>query len=222
MPSTSVLIVEDDRRLNALLLKELSPDFFLSGMESYHDLEFGLSQPSFPYDIVVLDRMMEGKDTAAILPALKEKVPQCRILILSAINTHEEKASILNLGADDYLSKPFSFAELKARLHALERRVSHEIRFANVLLNTVTRTALVAKTEMELSNKEFLFMQTLMKSPGKVFSKAVLLEHVWKVNPEVESNAIETTVNKLRRKLEEASAHMQIKNSRLLGYWIEE
>lgn len=220
--SHHVLIVEDELKLVALLKQRLSELYMISTFTSFDELEAASRLSSIPYDVIVLDRMMNGFDTLQMISTLKVKFPQCRILVLSAINTPDEKAAAINIGADDYLSKPFSFAELEARIRALTRHPPNELRFGSISINTIDRVARVDDEVLPLSTKEFLLLRTLIHSPGKVFSKAQLCKEVWQMSTEVETNAIENTVNKLRRKLEDAGSPALIKNSRLLGYWIEE
>jgi DNA-binding response OmpR family regulator len=143
-------------------------------------------------------------------------------MILSAIGTSSEKAALLDLGADDYLAKPFAGDELVARVRVLLRRNNPELKFGNLVLNSETRTMRVDEHETALQNKEYLLLRTLMQSPGKVFNKAYLYKKVWEMSEDVESNVVETTVNKLRRRLKDAGTSVQIKNVRNTGYWIEE
>lgn len=222
MFESKILIVEDESKLVELLTRNLEASFAVSVVTSYVALVETLRLPSLPYEIVILDRMMNGEDTMDLIPVLKEKFPQCKIMILSAINTSAEKAMALDLGADDYLSKPYAHEELIARLRALSRRVASELRFGNVTIDTVERVARVGERDINLSNKEFLLLRMFVRHPGKVFNKISLYEDVWHMNADIESNAVETTVNKLRRKLAEVSATAQIRNSRNLGYWLEE
>lgn len=222
MSEANVLVIEDEAKLSELLLQNLSAQFEVEGCPSYAELERLMERPALGFDVVVLDRMMNGRDTLALIDVFKERFPQCRILVLSAINTPAEKAVALDHGADDYLSKPFAWEELIARIRSLVRRGSRTIRFGNISLDTVDRVAKIGERDVTLSNKEFLLLRAFVQSPGKVFSKQTLFEQVWNMSSEVESNAIETTITKLRRKLEEAEAAPQIRNSRNLGYWLEE
>lgn len=222
MLDAHVLLVEDESKLAEHLVRSLSQAFSVSVLNSFEELENSLSSPSLPFDVIILDRMMNGKDTLVLIPALRKKFPQCKILVLSAIHTPAEKALALDQGADDYVSKPVALEELMARVRAVTRRPSNELRFGNIAIDSVDRSVHIDGQSLPLSNKEFLLLRAFVQAPGKIFSKSYLYEQVWQTSVEIESNAIETTVNKLRRKLEDSSALAQIKNSRNLGYWLEE
>lgn len=218
----NVLVVEDEAKLVEILQRTLSESFQVTVFTTYEELAALLEGSSIRFDLFVLDRMLDGKDSLNLIAPLKEKFPQIKVLVLSAISTPSEKAVALDLGADDYLSKPFANEELLARLRVLAKRIPSELRFGNIALDMLERTAKVAEVDLQLATKEFLLLRAFMKTPGKVYPKTTLYEEVWQTSADVESNAIETTVNKLRRKLEEAGASATIKNSRNLGYWIEE
>ncbi|MNT19182.1 Heme response regulator HssR [compost metagenome] len=120
------------------------------------------------------------------------------------------------------MAKPFGSEELVARIRVLLRRTETILKLGNVALNSHDRTMKIGDQEIPLPNKEFVLLRTLIRNPRKIFSKVFLYEKVWEMSADVESNAIETMVNKLRRRLNEAGATVQIKNSRNAGYWIEE
>lgn len=221
--SHRILIVEDEIKLLSHLAKTISDEGFSTfTCASFTELENLLKIPVKRFDVVILDRLLHGKDSAEFVTRMKEVLPEVKIMILSAINSASEKAALLDLGADDYVAKPFSNGELIARIRALLRRSRPELKFGNVILNTERRTAKVDDKEFPLQNKEFTLLRTLIRTPGKVFNKIFLYEHVWEMSTEVESNVVEATVNKLRRRLEEAGANVSIKSMRNKGYWIEE
>ena len=177
-------------------------------------------------DVVILDRLLRQHDSLAHLKDIKESFPAAKVLILSAINTSNEKASALDLGADDYLGKPFSTTELLARVRALSRRLSAQavpthLRCGNLVLDIAARSALVGERKLNLPNKEFLVLRALAQQPGRVLKKATLVEQIWESSVEAETNVVEATITNLRRKLEDTSANVKIKNMRNAGYWIE-
>lgn len=217
-----VLIVEDEiKLLNHLEEKMKSEGFEINKISGYAELEAAVDTlPNL--DIVILDRLLDGQDSAALVQKLKIQMPDVKIIVLSAINTAIEKTALLDLGVDDYLAKPFDMDELVARIRALTRRNSKELSFGNIVLNFESRVAKVNGHEVPLQNKEFTLLKTLLKTPGKIFNKKFLYENVWEMSGDVESNTVETAVNKLRRRLEEAGANVQIKSLRFKGYWIEE
>ena len=185
-----------------------------------------LASRSFEPELILLDRLLNQFDSIELLPEIKRVFPGARILILSAINTAAEKADALDRGADDYLGKPFSVSELMARLRALARRPTLApapgyLRAGNVVLDTMSRVAIIGSRKISLPNKEFMVLRALIQKPGQVFKKGVLFEQVWDSSTELETNVVEATITNLRRKLEDAAADVKIKNMRNAGYWIE-
>lgn len=223
MAEPRILIVEDESKLLERLSQIFHEDgFSVSSCASFIEFENALNRPSQLFDVIVMDRLLQGRDSAELMKRISEELPDVKVLVLSAINTSAEKASLLNSGADDYVAKPFDGEELVARVRVLLRRSRPEVKLGNVLLNSENRTMLIDEHDVPLTNKEFIFLRTLIKTPGKIYNKAFLYERVWEMSPEVDSNVVETTVNKLRRRLEDANASIQIKNSRNVGYWVEE
>lgn len=221
--SHRVLIVEDEEKLLDHLSKVLTQEGFSTvTCSSYRDLENHIQYPNDKFEVIVLDRLLHGKDSSDLVPSLRRTFPEVLVMILSAINTPAEKAALLDLGADDYLSKPFDGTELAARIRALLRRNRHELKIGNISLDLDHRTMKVEDRELPLTNKEFMLLRTLIQIPGKVFSKAFLCEQVWEMSAEADSNVVETTVNKIRKKMTEAGAKAHIKNTRNIGYWVEE
>lgn len=218
-----VLIVEDEARLLDHLTQVFKDEGFSTfTCASYTDLEGILALPAKRFDIIILDRLLNGRDSAGLIEKIKTDLPGTRIMVLSAINTPSEKAVLLDLGADDYLAKPFDSEELIARIRALLRRNYHSLKLGNVILNSLSRAMSIENNLVPLTNKEFALLKTFIQNPGKIFNKIFLYERVWEMSSEVDSNAVETTVNKLRRKLDDAQASIKIKNIRNEGYWIEE
>lgn len=221
--SRRILLIEDEDRLLEHLSQLLREGGFeVSAHSSIEELERIADRPEEPFDLLLLDRMMDGKDTADLFERLKSSLPLSKILVLSAIDTSAEKIRLLDLGADDYLAKPFDSQELLARVKALLRRDRVNLQFGNITLNSESRTINVDGQEFSLPNKEFVLLRTLLQIPGRVYSKGFLYQQVWDMKSDVESNVVETTVNKLRRRLTEAGARISIRNARSSGYWVEE
>jgi len=223
MAAPRILIVEDETKLVEHLANLFRDDgFSVFTCTTYKELEAMLSLPAKRFDVVVLDRLLQGRDSVELVPRISDELPESKILVLSALNTATEKATLLNLGAEDYVAKPFDSAELLARVHVLLRRSRPEVRLGNVMLDSESRSMQVNGVDVPLTNKEFLLLRTLLKTPGKVYNKIFLYEKVWEMSSAVDSNVVESTVNKLRHRLEEANSTVQIKNSRNVGYWVEE
>ncbi len=218
---TRILIVEDESKLLEHLAELIGHEgYSIFTCISFRELENLLTLPVL-FDVVILDRLLHGRDSGELLTQIKQ-VFEARVLVLSAINTSAEKAALIDAGADDYLSKPFESEELKARVRALIRRNFMDLKLGNLALNSADRTIKVNEVEIPLPNKEFILLRTLLQVPGKIFNKAFLYKKVWDINADVESNVVETTVNKIRKRLKDADASVSIKNARNSGYWIEE
>lgn len=221
-----LLLVEDDTKLAEHLVTNLREHgFFVTHVPDQMGLEAFLGNPS-RIDIVVLDRLLGTFDSKMLLPKIRERWPQAPILVLSAISTPNERTDLLNLGADDYLSKPFSTQELVARIRATLRRTSAPastyISIGNMIVDSVKRIVSVGDKHTTLPTKEFLLLRTLTQEAGRVWSKNELLDYVWGHASNVETNVVEATIANLRKKLSEVGAGVSIRNMRNAGYWIEE
>ena len=222
-----ILVVEDEKAVRQYLQDSLSPQgYAVQSLASLDELETLLLQPNAPRpDAVILDRLLNGHDSAPLIQKIRTHWGAAAIIVLSAIGGPAEKGRVLDYGADDYLNKPFSIEELSARLRALLRRkdVVKETGFhlGNTRINLASQVVEVNGKRVDLSRKEFLVLTTLIQSPARVFNKYQLLDHVWDVHTDVESNVVEVTIKNLRRKLEGAEASAQILSKRNVGYWIE-
>lgn len=217
-----ILIVEDEIKLRSHLAQILKDGHFsVSTCETYPGLVKIIESAHEKFDVIVLDRLLNGLDSAQLIEKIKHDLPEIKIIVLSAIATPAEKAVLLNLGADDYLAKPFDEDELIARINVVLRRINKNIHFSNLFIDIEARSIRVGDQEISLTNKEFYLLKTLLQTPGKVFAKPLLYEKVWGMSSDVESNVIETTANKLRQRLKGLGANFQIKNLRNVGYWVE-
>jgi DNA-binding response OmpR family regulator len=223
MSNPRILLVEDEKALRDHLFQTLWEEKFdISVSSTYAELLRLIEAREKHYDVIVMDRLLYGRDSSKLIGDIKKGSPNTSILIISAIGTAVEKASVLGMGADDYLSKPFDPVELIARIRVLLRRSVPKFSLANVTLNLETRAMVVDGKDVALTNKEFVLLKTLVEVPGKVFSKATLYKRVWDMSTEVDSNVIEVTVAKLRGRFKDANAKIRIKNMRNIGYWVEE
>lgn len=227
MENFNILIAEDEPTIAnkvKLLIQELN--WKSTHVENIPELQKTLLESKTNFEILVLDRMMGGSDSADYVPQLKQNYPAIKIIILSAIDSSLEKARLIDDGADDYLAKPFESSEFKARLKSLVRRsaaATNNLKYevANISIDLISRTVSVLGTPMNLTAKEFLVLHSLASTTGKIYSKTQLIETVWGYSTENETNVVESTMNSLRRKLEQAGALVHIKNTRFAGYWLE-
>lgn len=220
-----LLIVEDEKRLLDFLTRTLGENgYTVTACGCLEDLECVLAQQEWAPDLILLDRLLHQEDSLSMVPALRRVYPRAGILILSAVNVATDKASALDSGADDYLAKPFSSVELLARLRALARRDNRSpshLKVGNLVVEISTRVVMSDSRRLNLSNKEFHVLFTLLQRPGKVFNKMALLEQVWDMNADCDSNVVETTISNLRKKLQDGGSSVAIQNMRNVGYWIE-
>jgi two-component system, OmpR family, response regulator len=216
-----VLIVEDEHKIANSLKQGLEQEKYAVDVaydgESGLDLAFGEE-----YDIMILDRMLPGIDGLTLVKKIRKKNIHTPILFLTAKGQTEDKVEGLDSGADDYLSKPFSFTELLARLRALSRRPKSStgeiLKVADLKLNPATfETNRNGKT-INLSSKEFSLLEYLMRHPGKTIKKAQIISHVWDYDSDVMPNSVEVYIKHLRDKLGKPDL---IKTIRGFGYKIE-
>src|ERR1700682_5149899 len=218
-----ILVVEDERKIANFIQKGLKEFGFAVDLIGRGDeaLEIILDNP---FDAVVLDIMLPGRDGLSILRALRERTNCVPVLILTARGEISEKVEGLNLGADDYLAKPFSIDELVARLRALIRRNSGEslirYRVHDLSLDLATRAVRRGSRRIELTTREFSLLECLMRSPGRVFTRTQLCQHVWEYHFDPETNLVDVYIQRLRRKIDDGEATKLIQTVRGVGYRI--
>ncbi len=223
----NILVVEDELSI----LKNISitleeQGWFVKTASSLPSLNNLIDNKAIYPNVIILDRMLGGDDSSSVIAKIKATFVDTKILILSAIDTGTEKAKLLDLGADDYLAKPYSSQELIARIKALLRRSTlvhsqNEIHVGNLSINLADRTVAIESEAVNLSQKEIQLLILFANNPGKIFPREVLLDQVWKSNKENESKVVEATMNNLRRKLETSHSTITIRNMRNVGYWLE-
>jgi DNA-binding response OmpR family regulator len=220
-----ILLVEDDNEISQFVCQYLNTKGVATTTAmNRSDIE-AVIRAQEAFNCIILDRLIENIDTKTLLPQFKKVWPNTPIIILSAISSPEEKTELLNLGADDYLGKPFSAGELLARIQARSRNIApmseQFLKLGNTVVDMIKRKVLVNEQNIVLPSKEFLLLQILIKEPGKVWSKTDLLDSIWGSYLKSESNVVETTIMNLRKKLSDMGSDINIKNSRNSGYWIE-
>jgi two-component system OmpR family response regulator len=218
-----ILIVEDEKKIATFIQRGLKEFGFVVDVVYRGDEAFEIILDQH-YDVVVLDIMLPGRDGLSILRALRERSHGVPVLILTARGAISEKVEGLNLGADDYLAKPFSIDELAARLRALVRRNSGETliryRVQDLALDLATRGVRRGDRRIELTTREFSVLECLMRSPGRVFTRTQLCQHVWEYHFDPETNLVDVYIQRLRRKVDDGESTKLIQTVRGVGYRI--
>lgn len=216
-----VLVVEDEKKIASLIRKDLEARGFVVDAVHHGDEGYLLATTQ-SYDVLVLDIMLPGRDGLSILRQLRERGMDVPVLLLTARGELNERLEGLNLGADDYLTKPFYVAELGARVLALGRRTSGKARsllsVGDLTLNMLTREVARAGRRIELTNREFVLLECLMRSPGRVFTRAQILEQVWNTDFDPGTNLVDVYVQRVRRKVDDAAEERLIETVRGVGY----
>jgi DNA-binding response OmpR family regulator len=219
--SMRLLLVEDDARIARFVAKGLreqsyAVDLATNGDDALYQAEINT------YDLIVLDVMIPGRDGFAVCRELRAAGQKIPILMLTAKDAVEDRIAGLDFGADDYLTKPFEFRELLARLRALLRR-SGELRparitVADLVLDTGARSVSRAGTDVPMTTKEYALLEYLARNVGRVVGRAEIAEHVWEETFDPFSNLIEVYVNRLRRKIDAGRATPLLQTRRGAGY----
>jgi two-component system OmpR family response regulator len=216
-----VLIVEDDIKLAALIRRGLAAEGIASDVVHGADDALVRSQAT-SYDVIVLDVMLPGRDGFEICRELREQRNWAGILMLTARDRVSDRVAGLNAGADDYLVKPFSFAELVARVRALARRGTVErpvtLKVGDLRLDRSRLQVWRGEVPVDLSGKEFALLETFMLRPGQVLSRFELLEQAWPYDYENRSNVVEVYVRYLREKIDRPFRRNSLQTVRGAGY----
>ena len=216
-----LLVVEDDPKLAELLSRGLREHAYAVDVAT--DGKAALYQAAInPYDAIILDVMLPVKSGLEVCRELRARGSRTPVLMLTARDTVLDRVAGLDTGADDYLTKPFAFPELLARLRALLRRAPEllptTIKVGDLTVDTGAQTATRAGRPLSLTSKEYALLEFLARNAGKVVGRAAISEHVWDENHDPFSNAIEVYVNRLRRKLETDGDPPLIQTRRGAGY----
>lgn len=216
-----ILIVEDDEPLRALLKRGLSEDgYVVDAIVDGRDCEAYVT--STRYDAVVLDLNLPGEDGLSILRRVRARGERVPVLILTARDTASDVVAGLDAGADDYLRKPFAFGELEARLRSLARRPPNwtdgRLYFADLVFDSATRQAHRAGRDLQLTAKEGLFLEVLMRNAGRTVTRRTLEESLWDRESDRLSNVLDVYAGRLRKKLTECGEPQLLQTLRGLGY----
>jgi two-component system, OmpR family, response regulator len=215
------LVVEDEAKMAALIRRGLVEEGYAADIARTGEEAVWMARAT-PYDAIVLDVMLPGRDGLSVCRDLREAGVWSPILLLTARDGVEDRVAGLDSGADDYLTKPFSFAELLARLRALVRRGSPErpavLEAGSLRLDPATREAKRGDRKIDLSAKEFALLETFMRRPDEVLSRLDLLEHAWDYAYENRSNVVDVYVRYLREKVDRPFELESIETVRGAGY----
>jgi DNA-binding response OmpR family regulator len=216
-----ILYVEDEAKIASFVCAGLKEQGFLvdycDNGDDGHDRALELA-----YDAIILDIMVPGKDGLAILKGLRRSGRNVPVILLTARNELDDRLEGLNLGADDYLAKPFFVEELVARLHAVVRRVSGErqniLAVGAIALDRITHEVSCDRQKVELTSREFNLLEYLMRSPGRVFTRTQILEHIWGYDFNPNTNLVDVCIKRIRKKLEACHQTNCIESVRGVGY----
>jgi len=221
-----ILIVEDEQRVATFLQKGFQAEAFAVdvALDGKKGFELGLTES---YDAIILDVMLPGKDGLSILRDLRVEGIKTPVLMLTARSELEHRVEGLNLGADDYLVKPFAFSEVLARVRALLRRTGADtaspwLAIADLRIDPLTRKVRRGDRDIPLTNKEFQLLEYLLRNKGRVLSRVILTEHIWDMHFDTETNIVDVLINRLRRKVDDGFELKLIHTVRGVGYVMKE
>lgn len=218
-----ILVIEDEKKIASFIRKGLEAVGFVVEV-SYHGDEGFTLATTRPYDAIVLDIMLPGKDGLSILRNLRERKIALPVILLTARSELNERLEGLNLGADDYLTKPFHIEELIARLHAVTRRATGTgqsiLTVADLTMNLLTREVRRADQRIELTAREFSLLEHLMRSPGRVLTRVEICERVWEYNFDPGTNLVDVYIQRIRKKVDGDFPVKLIETIRGVGYRI--
>jgi len=218
-----ILIAEDDAPLAGFLRKGLEAEHYAVDVASDGELARDLAT-EYDYDVVVLDLNLPKRDGVAVLRDVRSVKETMPILVLTSRSRLEDRVTTLDQGADDYLTKPFSFAELSARVRALLRRgklpQQTTLQVEDLVLDRVERSVERGGKRIDLTSKEFSLLEYLMRNAGRCITRAMIIEHVWNVSFDTTTNVVDVYINYLRKKVDENAPRKLIQTVRGSGYVI--
>jgi two-component system, OmpR family, response regulator len=216
-----VLVVEDEPKMAGLIRRGLTEEGYAADIAATGDDALWMAEAT-DYDAIVLDVLLPGTNGFAVCRQLRKGGTWVPILMLTARDSVDDRVAGLDAGADDYLTKQFSFAELLARLRALARRPAVErptvLEVGDLRLDPATHQAWRGEAELQLSTKEFRMLEVFMRRPGDVLSRLHLLEHCWDYGYENRSNVVDVYVRYLREKIDRPFGQRSIETVRGAGY----
>jgi two-component system OmpR family response regulator len=221
-----ILLVEDDVKIASFIVRGLKAAGY--AVDHALDGESGLSLVTTePYDATVVDIMLPKLDGLSLIEKMRKAKIQTPVIILSAKGSIDDRVKGLQIGSDDYITKPFAFSELLARVQALIRRASGlseptRLTVGDLSVNLLTREVIRGDRKIELQPIEFSLLEYLMRSAGRVVSKTMIMEHVWNYNFDPQTNIVEARICRLRGKIERDTDKKLIHTIRGVGYVLKE
>jgi len=217
-----LLLIEDDAKIASFVIKGLSAAGFAvdHATDGEQGLDLGFSEP---YDVIIVDLMLPKRDGLSVIEQLRREKIKTPVIILSAKDSVDDRVKGLEIGSDDYLTKPFAFSELLARVQALMRRASGTIEstrltVGDLTLDLVTREVARNGRSIELQPLEYSLLAYLMRNAGKVVSKTMIMEHVWHYNFDPQTNVVEARICRLRDKIDKGFNPKMLHTVRGVGY----
>lgn len=218
-----ILVVEDEKQIAGFVRKGLEEQGFKVDISHNGDEGYELAK-SRPYDVLVLDIMLPGRDGLSIVNNLRKQRNPVPVILLTARSELDERVEGLDAGADDYLTKPFFVEELVARIRAVARRRDGEagnvVQIADLSLDLLSREASRGDRAIKLTAREFDLLAYLMRSPGRVYTRTQILEHVWGFNFDPNTNLVDVHIQRLRKKITAENEPSLIETVRGVGYRI--
>ena len=218
-----LLVIEDERKIARVITESLKREKYAVDVAYDGEEGFNLAD-SQPYDLLIVDRMLPGLEGAEIVKKLRENGKNMPILFLTALSTTEDKTLGLDVGADDYLTKPFAIDELLARVRALLRRPPIQqpdiLKIDDLRIDKQQQTVTRAGKDIDLTNKEYALLEYLMQHPNQILSKETLIDHVWDFDADILPNNVEAYIKNLRQKIDKPFKKQLIKTMRGFGYRI--
>ncbi len=219
-----ILVVEDEKKVASFIKRGLEQESY--AVDIVHD---GIEGEHYArvndYDAIILDIMLPKKNGLDVLKDLKEAGIETPVILLTARDSVEDRVKGLNLGADDYLVKPFAFEELIARLNVMMRRGGSGLpvlKFSDLSLDPATRRARRGDREVELTVKEYALLEYLLRNPNRVLTRALIAEHVWDQSFDSETNVVDVYINHLRAKVDSDASKRLIHTVRGVGYVLKD
>jgi DNA-binding response OmpR family regulator len=219
-----ILIVEDEKKVASFIKKGLQQEGYAA--DAVYDGPAAVENAgAFEYDLIVLDLMLPGKSGLEVLRDVRSKRPKVPVLVLTAKGAIQDKVTALDTGADDYLIKPFAFAELSARIRALLRRGTQEtarLRLADLEMDTSSRQVRRGGQPIDLKLKEYALLEFLLRNVHRPVTRTMIVEHVWDIHFDSVSNVVDVHINSLRNKIDKGFQRALIHTVRGVGYMLSD